>query len=203
MSRLPFGISMIKSPGNKKPYVKPVNSEIKTEATIMYEQKLVEYRDTLENYKKCILEYSGKLDNYDNRSMDNQLSIVQSAIDLSYLKEQGDRNAELLEDLGTEEISKILVQLENMMATMVETNLKLEGMDKNVVSRLSDLVLELQKQIMFHNKQFQTETAISIEKLSKTAKNSKLLLWFLFVFNMISLGGIVFLILYLLEIIPF
>lgn len=196
MNRLPFGLSVKKEPEPKK-------TEVQSESTMKYEQKLAEYRDTLESYKKGILEYLGRLDDYDKLSLDNQISIVQSALDLRNLKEQGDKTMELIDDMRTGKLNKALTQLEDLMATIVETNYKLEGMDKNVVSRLSDLVLELQKQTLYQNKQQQAETVANLDKLSKTVKSSKPMLWLLIALNLIGLGGVTFLILYMLEIISF
>ncbi len=193
---LPFGLPAVKEIGVKK-------REGSTESAALYERKLAEYRDTLENYKRCILDYSGKLEGYDRRTVDNQLSIVQTALDLTYLKEQGDRTIDFLADLKEGPIANTLIQLENLISTIVETNYKLEGLDKNVVNRLSELLLELQKQSIFQNKQLQTELVTSVENLTKSVRKGHILLWFMLIFNILGLSGLAFLVLYTLEIIPF
>jgi hypothetical protein len=193
---LPFGLPVIKDTAIRR-------RDDQTEATASYERKLAKYRDTLENYKRCILEYSDKLDGFDRRSMEHQLSIVQTALDLTYIKEQGDKSIELLEDMKTGQISKTLASLESLTAAMVNTNYQLEGMDKNVVNRLSELLLELQKQSNYQNKQLQTELLDDIERLKKSVKKGHALLWFVLVFNVLGLSALAFLVLYIMEIIPF
>ena len=193
---LPFGLPAIKEISVKK-------REGSSEATASYEKKLAEYRDTLENYKKCILEYSSKLDGFDRRTMDNQLSIVQTALDLTYLKEQGDKTAELLQDMKEGSMNKTLLQLESLVTAIVDTNYKLEGLDRNVVNRLSELLLELQKQTVYHNKELQSELVERIENLHKTVKTGKVLLGFIMVFNILALSALAFLVLYIMDFLPY
>ena len=193
---LPFGLPAVKEIGLKK-------RDGTMASTALYERKLAEYRDTLENYKKCILVYSGKLEGFDKRTIDNQLSIVQTALDLTYMKEQGDKTVDLLEEMKEGPLNKSLLQMESLITTMVETNIKLEGLDKNVVNRLSELLLELQKQTVFQNKQVQTELITGMERLTKTVKKGHVLLWFIIIFNVLGLSGLAFLVLYVMEIIPF
>jgi len=193
---LPFGLPTIVEIGVKK-------KGGSAESTALYEQKLEKYRDMLENYKKCLVDYSGKLDGYEGRTVDNQLSIVQTALDLTYMKEQSDNIMEALSKSKEDPENKAQTQLEGLTAAMIDVNYKLDGLDKNVVNRLSDFLTELQKQSVFQNKQLQTELFTSIEGLTKSVKRGHGLLWFLMIFNLISLSGIAFLVLYILEIIPF
>lgn len=207
---LPFGLPNLKDTTGKR-------KEDYSEAAALYERRLADYRETLENYKRCILEYSGKLDNYDKRSMDNQLSIVQTALDMTYLKEQGDRTAELLnsincltdemkkqlEEMKTGPVAKTSVSVDSIAASLMETNYKLEGVDKNAVNRLSELLLELQKQVMYQNKQLQMELFGGMDKLSRSVKKGHTILWFVLAFNIVGLSALAFLVLYIMEIIPF
>ena len=194
MNLIPFG--MPKSSSEK-------TTELSTEALIRYEQKLADYRNTLEKYKRCILEYSGKLDGFDQRSMDNQLSIVQTALDLTYLKEQGGKQIEALNELKANQVNKVQVQLENLVASLIDTNFKLDGVDKSIINRLSEIQLELQKQILFQNKQLNSELAASVDKLTKSVRTNRAVLWFMFTFQIISLGAIAYLILYNLDLLPY
>ena len=193
---LPFGLPTSIEIGRKK-------RDGSSEATVLYERKLADYRDTLKYYKRCILEYSSKLEGYDKRTIDNQLSIVNTALDLTYIKEQGDKTYDFLKDMTEGSINKSLLQLESLITTLVDTNYKLEGLDKNVVNRLSELFLELQKQSVNQNKQLQEELIAEVEKLSKSVKKGHALLWFVIVFNLIGLSGLAFLVLYVMDMIPF
>jgi hypothetical protein len=193
---IPFGLPSVIEIGLKR-------RDSSAEAAALYERKLADYRDTLENYKRCILEYSGKLEGYDKRSIDNQLSIVQTALDLTYIKEQGDKTYDLLEEMKEGPMNKSLLQLESLITTLVDTNYKLEGLDKNVVNRLSELLIELQKQSVYQNKQLQTELLERVENLTKSVKKGHTLLWFVIIFNLLGLSALAFLVLYIMEIIPF
>jgi hypothetical protein len=192
---LPFGIPGVRDFGKRK--------EENPEAAAQYRQKLAEYRETLDNYRKMISEYSGKLEGYDRHSVESQLSKVQYALDLTYIKEQGDKMLELLEAMNKGPANKTLTELEGLITSLVDTNYKLEGLDKNVVNRISELMVELQKQTAFQNKQFQTELSADMELLSRRVRKTNALLWFIFIFSLIGISGIAFIILYILEIIPF
>lgn len=192
---LPFGLPIVKDLGIKR-------REETKEITAMYEHKLAEYRDTLEYYKK-LLEYSDKLEENDRKSLDKKYAGVQAAMDLTYLKEQGEKTIELIEDMNKSTISNIMTELEKLNIALLNTNENLEGIDKNVINRLSELLIELQKQNSFQYKQYQSDITAHMGDLEHRVKKGHALLWFLFVFNLISISGIVFLILYSLEIIPF
>lgn len=192
---MPFGLPVVKEIGIRK-------RDDQGEATAHYARKLSEYREALEIYRKCILEYSQKLEGYDRRSIDNQLSIVQTALDLTYIKEQEDKIFESLEEMKQGTFAKTLSQMESLLSAILDTNYKLDALDTNVVNRLSELLLELQKQTMLQTKQMETEVAANLEKLTKSVKKGHGLLWFLVVFNILGLGGLAFVILYVLEIIP-
>jgi hypothetical protein len=208
--KLPFEIPMIKESISRK-------KDDTIQAAALYERTLAEYRETLESYRKGILEYLGKLEDYDKRSMDNQLSIVQTALDMTYIKEQADKTADMtdtltrqldtfgnrLEELKTGPVSKTLAGLESLSTLTADTNYKVEALDKNVVNRLSELLLELQKQTIYQNKQLQTEVLTSVDKLSQSVKKSHTLLWFLIAFNILGLSALAFMVLYIMEIIPF
>jgi hypothetical protein len=201
---LPFGLPTIRENTNKR---KDEGSEI----ALYYERKLAEYRDTLEKYKNCLFEYASRLDGYDKRSMDNQLSIVQTALDLTYLKEQGDKIAEqgdktnvLLEELKTKSPeSDLASNIESLAISVIDANSKLDGLDKNVVNRLSELLIELQKQSVYQNRELQTDLISEVERLRKSVKRGHALNWFLFFFSLLSLSGIAVIGLYIMEIIPF
>lgn len=196
MANLPFGLTVTRDMSVRK-------REESSHATEQYERKLSEYREALENYKNCILAYSGKLENYEKRSLDNQLSIVQTALDISYLKEQGDRSVELLEELKSDQMDKTLANLEHLITAVLDTSYKMDGLDKNVVNRLSELSIELQKQTISQTNQLHLELEQDVDILNNKVRRSNTLLWFLFIFNLISLGGLAFVILYIMKVIPF
>jgi len=193
---LPFGLPTVKELGLKK-------KEEAMETAALFEHKLAEYKITLESYKRYIEENLGKQEAVDRRPIEDQLSIVQMALDLTYLKEQGEKLSEQMNYLEKGSLSKISSELEGLVTSFVDTNYKLEGLDKNVVSRISELLVELQKQSTFQMKQHQTEQLSEMEALENKVKRNGVLLWFLFIFNLLSLSGIIFLILYIFELISF
>ena len=191
---LPFGLPA-KDLGKRK--------EGSLEAAALYEHKLADYQHTLENYKRYLTESLSKQDSEERRYVDSQLSLVQMALDLTYLKEQGDKLTELLQETKQGPITRTLSEIEGLITAIADTNYKLEGLDKNVVNRLSELCIELQKQTSVQMKSNLSELTIKLELLEQKAKRSNALLWFLFIFNILSLSGIAFLIVYIFGIIPY
>lgn len=192
---LPFGLPVMKDLGLKR-------REETKEITAMYEHKLAEYRDTLEYYKR-LLEYTDKLEENERRSVDKKFSGLQTAMDLTYLKEQSDKMMEMMEDASKGTLNKIMVELDQLNIALTNTSVSLEGLDKNVINRLSELLIELQKQNSIQYKQYQTDLTDHMNELERRVKKGNALLWFLFVFCLISISGTAFLILYALGIIPF
>jgi hypothetical protein len=181
------------------------------EVVAHYDHKLAEYSKILEYYRECLLEYSSKLNVFDKKSMGNQLSAVQGALDITYLREQGEKTFELIEEMKaemkseakTEWITSLSIQLDRLTQSLTEVNQKVSGLDTNVVNRLSELTIELQKQNAIVNKQLQMELVVSLENLKKSSKKSNTLLGFLFVFNIFGLSALAFLVLYVLGVIPY
>jgi hypothetical protein len=225
MSRFPFGIPGVKVAEEKKhetgtsPATKSTAAS-KNEQTVRYEQKLAEYEGVLEKYLSCIDNYSERLEELSRKpaeKSENQLSLIQAAVDLTYIKEQGKEIRGLVEELrdssdsrNLEQFNKILAQgnkaaeqQESLLTTLIDTNYKLEGLDKNVINRFTDIQVELQKQTLFQYKQNQMELQTRLENLTKAVKRNKLLLWLVFLFQFLGLGAMAFIILYLLEIISF
>jgi len=193
---LPFGLPSIREVNSKK-------KDDGTEIAAYYEKKLAEYRDTLEKYKTCLFDYAKRLDGYEKRAVDQQLTTVQTALDLTYLKEQGDKLVELTEELKAAAPVNLDIRMESLAGAISDVNSKLDSLDKNVVSRLTELLLELQKQSVYQSRQMNSELIVEVEKLKKTVKMGHTLIWFLFIMSMLSLSGIAFIGLYIMEIIPF
>lgn len=223
---LPFGIF------NSRSFNERINAE-KTQSMQKYEQKLEEYRQALESYKRYFIENSSKLEGMDHRFVDNQLSLVQTALDLTYLKEQGDRQLEAieelksgqygklsdqvknikfeqadeilerLEELKADQTNKVLARIQELTETLIETNCKLEGFDKSIINPLTDLIMQTQKQSMLQNKQLNMELAQKVDKLSNSVKRNRILIWLMLIFNFACMGAMAFLILYELNILPF
>lgn len=188
MKNIPFGL-----PGNKEIVIR--DREVNAKVVALYESKLAEYGEVLDYYKKGLNEYLHKLEGYNEEFLDNRHIITQSAIDISYLKEQGDRTTELLESMRTSSMNKILFDLEELLPAVSNISTTLEGMDKNVVNQLSELLMELQKQLVFHDKQVQMEQTAKMEKATKNEKKRQGILWFLFLFQVLSMAALAFLIL--------
>lgn len=193
---LPFGLSNMRDMGNK------MKDEAK-EITATYEHKLAEYRDTLENYRKWLIDYSDRNEEYEHKRGGRKLNDIQTAMDLTYLKEQGEKTMEFIEDLDKIKINNIMLELEKLNLLLVAANESLEGVDKNIVNRISELLIELQKQSLLQIKQNQENLSTEIFTLDRRVRRGHALLWFLLVFNVIGISGIAFLILYVLEMIPF
>jgi hypothetical protein len=193
---LSFGLPNSKVRGNKM-------KENAKEITSSYDHKLADYRNTLESYRKWLLEYSDRCEEYEHRIGVHNLNGVQTAMDLTYIKEQGEKTIDLMEDLNKVKIGSVILELEKMKAVLETTGDNLEGIDRNVVNRISELLIELQKQNTFLYKQYQDECITGLNALDRRVRKGHALLWFVFVFNLISISGIAYLILYVLDILPF
>ena len=193
---LSFGLPNSKVRGNKM-------KENAKEITSSYDHKLADYRNTLESYRKWLLEYSDRCEEYEHRIGVHKLNGVQTAMDLTYIKEQGEKTIELMEDLNKVKIGAVMLELEKMKAVLETTGDNLDGIDRNVVNRISELLIELQKQNTFLYKQYQDECFSGLNALDRRVRKGHVLLWFVFVFNLISISGIAYLILYVLDILPF
>ena len=234
---LPFGLPAIKENGAKR-------REDYTDAVGQYERNLAEYREVLETYRRYIKEYSIRLENYERRLRENQLDNVQSALDVTYLKEQGEKSIDLLHQLKAMSSNKPYMNVDSITNAISETDRKLDSLDaelktreetlnslgksmltmaihlddmdkrmetlsnnvddldKNVVNRITEFLLELQKQHIYQNGQLQAEVITDVDNLSQSVKKNKVLLWFILIFNFFGLTSIAFIVLYYLEIIP-
>ncbi len=215
MSRFPFSIPGIKVTEVKRRDVRDQSLQQQEGRTARYKQKLSDYEDTLERYLSCIKDYEERLEELGRKPADNQLSIVQAAMDLKSIKEQGRDLLGLVEELrsengaGAQELTgKLLAQdkkvsehLEGLFTTLIDINYKLEGLDKDAVNRLSEVMIELQKQTLYFYKQNNMELQTNYDALTKSVKKNRRMLIMLFVFQILGLGAMTFVILYLLEII--
>ena len=116
---LPFGLPVMKDGMVKR-------KDDSAELVISYERKLAEYRDTLEKYRKFILEFSTKTDGNDKKTINSELEIVQTALDLSYIKEQGDKIFEILDNMRASSNNKSVVSLDMISTAIADINSKLE-----------------------------------------------------------------------------
>lgn len=94
---------------------------------------------------------------------------------------------------------KALVQIENLMTSIIETNYKLEELDNSLVNRLSLVMPELNKQLLNQIKADNEGISEKHIKLHKKVNGNKVLLWVLFILQLVSLGALTFIILYLLN----
>ncbi len=147
---LPFGITGVKESGKKR--------EEEERSIAKYDRKLADYRDTLESFKNCVIEYTDRLENYDKKTYSNQMSSIQAALDITYIKEQGDKVVELMEGLQAGSINQIALGVDHLTT--------------------------------------------NVEKLDEKVKRYSSIIWCLLVFNVVGLGGLIFVILYIMKIIP-
>jgi hypothetical protein len=211
---LPFGLQSRKEAARKREEDEKEKEKVKEAALL--EQRLEEYRNTLVKYQKCLQDYSTKMDGYEKDYEQDQLTLTQTAKDMTYLKEQNGKTTFLLNELyrqfdnlsnqlaemETTHEEKTIASLVSLSSSMAVMNSKLDALDKNAVNRLSELLLELQKQTLYQNKQQQTELLGVMERLTKSEKKNHALQWILLILNIFGLGILAFLVLYVLGIIP-
>jgi chromosome segregation ATPase len=220
--------------------------------------RLEGYKDALESSKKVLLDYRKKLEEFSRQFTENQLSNVQTALDITYLKEyeekmsqdilylkehgekvkqdisylkergekdsqdilylggraektsqdivylreQGDKTIDVLNEIKTDSLKEVLVNIDVITQELAEVNEKIEGLDKNVVNRLSEQILGFQKQNVYQMKQIETELTTNIEELTRKMKQGNITLFFFIGLNVMTLGALVVFILYFMGFLP-
>lgn len=193
------------------------NKENSDQAKDKNDIRLEQYKEVLKRYKQSMEEYTQKLRQIDNQTEGGQIAHVQTSMQLSQIQNQSEEILLLLEELKlkggdwTQEQNEEILTLtrktedhiESLMTTMIETNYKLEEMDKRLVSSITSVLSEVHKQLLYQIREDNTGLRESYNRLQKKAKANNLLLWILFVLQFISLGALAFIILYLMDIIYF
>lgn len=179
--------------------------------------RLEQYKEVLKRYKQSMEEYTQKLRQIDNQTEGGQIAHVQTSMQLSQIQNQSEEILLLLEELKlkggdwTQEQNEEILTLtrktedhiESLMTTIIETNYKLEEMDKRLISSITSVLSEVHKQLLYQIREDNTGLRESYNRLQKKVKANNLLLWILFVLQFISLGALAFIILYLMDIIYF
>lgn len=177
------------------------------------DMRLAQYKDTLKRYKQSMEEYTQRLRAINNYPVDSQITLVQTEIQLSQIKNQSEGILLILEEIklqnagwSQEQSEEVLSQgkksldlMESLMATIIETNYKLEDMDKRLINNLTAVLSELHKQLLMQICEKHDELSESYLKLQKTVKGNRGFLWMLFILQFIGLGALAFIILYLLD----
>ncbi|NLJ96950.1 MAG: hypothetical protein GX321_07315 [Clostridiales bacterium] len=178
-----------------------------------HEGILLHYKDLLHRYKQTLERYMQNLPPTQEPRREGHMSTSQ----LSQLKDQNERILLLLEELKNRESEimseldnnilnsskKIVEQMDNLLATNIETNYKLDELDKRVVSNVTANFVELQKQLLYQLNEKQAQLFESNQILHRKIRTNRVLLWILIIFQTIGLGALAFIILYLLGYIYF
>lgn len=157
--------------------------------------QLEQYKELLKGYRKSMEEYTQRLRYIGNRTRDDQATLVHTAMDLSQIKSQNEEMLMVLEDLKQRDSvcsqDQTLDQMESLMATIIETNYKIEEMDKGLNNNLNSLLYQIKEE--------QDLLKDMNLKVKKTLKGNRGLLWVLFLFQFVGLAALAFIILYLLD----
>lgn len=143
-----------------------------------YEKKLEEYKSVLDSYRENLNAYEMKLKTFDS-SEEDHMAAVQVALDLTYIKEELDE-IKTNQDLGTKKREEIFQRVMRL--------------DNTIIDPIKKSSLENKNEIINHVDQL-------IEVVRKNHKGLKLALGFSLIMNVLSMGGLIFAILYILEII--
>jgi hypothetical protein len=143
----------------------------------VYKSSLQEYRDELEGYRNSLEQYEKKLEGF-RATEEDQMAAVQVALDLTYIKEE----------------------LNGIVDRQKQITDKVEKIDK--IDRLDSLIIEPIK------KNYTANRTATIEKLDEIQENVRrsnqglrAILWISLFINAISLGGLAFIILWILQIV--
>lgn len=174
-----------------------------------HEGILLQYKQLLNRYKETLENYIQRLPDTQEHTMEGQMSISQ----LSQLKDQNERillllgefkkkESEMMSELDKKVLSngrQAIEQMENLMATNIETNYKLDELDKRVVGNVTANFVELQKQLLYQLNEKQVHLLENHQTLHKKVKTNRVLLWILVFFQIIGVAALAFIILYLLD----
>lgn len=137
-----------------------------------------------------------------------QLSQIQNQNEeiLLLLEKMRNKEADLShkQDKGAQDQEKKNTdQIESLVASVIETNYKLEDIDKRLVNNISAVISEFQNRLILQNKDENIGLQDNYLKLYKKVKGNRIFLWVLFLLQLIALGGLAFVILYLMDYIYF
>lgn len=179
--------------------------------------RLEQYKEVLRRYKQSMEEYTKKLRQIDNQPEGSQIALVQTSMQLSQIQNQSEEILLILEELkqkdgnwSQEQSEEVLSQgrktsehIESLITTAIETNYKLEDIDKRFMNSLTSILTEVHKQLLYQIREENAGLRESQLKLQKKIKGNRGLLWILFGLQFIGLGALAFIILYLLDYIYF
>lgn len=182
-----------------------------------YDLRLAQYKEVLKKYRQSMEEYIHRLGQLDNQPDNTQISLVQTSMQLSQLQNQSEEILLVLEELRNKVADKpqeqpeaennldkmALDQIEGLVTSVIETNYKLEELDKRLNNKLSLVLSEQHNQLIAQIKEENIELRESLLKLQKKVRGNRGFLWVLFFLQLITLGGLAFIILYLMDYINF
>lgn len=175
--------------------------------------RLAQYKEVLKRYKQSLEEYTQRLRQLESQPEGSQICHVQTSMQLSQIQNQNEEILIILDDLKqkggdwsqaqNEEVlslgRKTVDQIENLMTTIIETNYKLEDMDKRVMNSMSSIISEFYNQLIYQIREENEIIRDSHIKLEKKVRGNRGFLWILFFLQLIGLGGLTFIILYLMD----
>ena len=179
--------------------------------------RIAQYKEVLKRYRQSMEEYINKLGSIDNQPDSRQISLVQTSMQLSQIQNQSEEILLILEEMRQKggdwsQVQKeeaysqernALDHIESLMTTVIETNYKLEELDKRLINNLSVVISELHNQLLNQIKEENIGLRDNLLKLQKKVKGNRGFLWMLFIMQFISLGALAFIILYLMDYIYF
>ncbi len=141
-----------------------------------YERRLDEYKQVLDAYKENLASYEMKLRTFEATEEDH-MAAVQVALDLTYIKEELDEIKVNQDESATkrEELLQKVIRLDNAIVEPIKRN---SFENKNEILNRLDTVLH---------------------KMHANHKALKIALGFSLFFNLLSIGGLIFVILYLVD----
>lgn len=190
MRKTPFGIGGIRDTDRR-------DKEASLKEAALLERRLAEYREELYRFNHCLDGYAQMLDEYGKVLPESTDKLSAAGIDAAYLKEQGERALKLLEEMQEENVSmnKIPATLDSLSITMAVLGDSIKGMDRDIVNRLSEQMVELQKQSLFQYNLQNTEHNDELRSLKKKVQGGNRLLWVLFILLLINMTALAYILL--------
>lgn len=156
------------------------------ETLARYDSRLEQYEKALSSYRQQLADYESQLKKYEQTDED-QMAAVQAALDLTYIKEELGGMRKYQEDTLSGQAKDLALKQDDIFRKVVR-------LDQELGERLENLFKEQECRL--------EEMEVRQEQLErKSHKGLKQALGVLIFFTAAGLGGIAFIIMYLLQII--
>ncbi|MFA9463515.1 MAG: hypothetical protein ACERKN_04420 [Velocimicrobium sp.] len=144
----------------------------------------------LDEYKKTLDKYQKKIETF-GVSEEDKMAAVQVALDLTYLKEE-------LDEIKPKQ-DQLAVEMDSLHQMMKEISL----LQKQIEEKFAQIDKVIIEPIMENYSSNRIEIIDKFDQVMEYTKKKSKMMLFSLILNVVSIGGVVFIMLYLMDIIRF